>query len=137
MRWPGKFKDLGRKRVGGSAASFSPSQFQDDIAERTSWEPLVSGGASLRTHKLVGMETSRLEFRPTVGSLIFCWVFILTGIGALIGFGVYAAGNWNEFELEKLALLLVGGLFAFAGIIMLKNFICPITTVGPCCERCC
>jgi len=57
-----------------------PSSFGDPLAEQTDWEPLSTGGANFRTHRLVPVSDFRLEFRSTLGARLFAWVFLFFGL---------------------------------------------------------
>jgi hypothetical protein len=50
---------------------FDPSQLGDPLAMKTDWTPAKAGGASFRTHKLVRVDPDRLEFRASMGYLLF------------------------------------------------------------------
>jgi len=124
MKWVEKFSKMGR-RSSDSASSFSPRQFGDEIAERTSWEPLAPGGASFRTHQLVKSGAHRLEFKPALGAIVFCWLFIVVGVGMLIGFAIDSINNGSEFETPILVVPCVGVLFTVVGTILLRSFMRP------------
>lgn len=127
MRWSAKFAQRVGNRGRDSESSFSPRQFNDEVAEKTSWEPLVRGGASFRTHKIVSSDAHRLEIKPTLGSILFCLLFVLIGAGMMIGFGVHLGMNWGDFEKESLLILVVGTIFFCAGLALLKTSLKPAT----------
>ena len=52
----------------GNRSTFDPASLGDSIAMQTDWSPAKSGGANFRTHKLVEINSSRLEFRASIGS---------------------------------------------------------------------
>jgi hypothetical protein len=74
------------KRLSTSTVVIDPSKFEDPIAKTTSWLPAKSGGASFRTHNLVEAASHRIEFRASAGAKIFYLLFLLIGIGIIIGF---------------------------------------------------
>lgn len=55
----------------------------DPLASRISWEPLVPGGASFRSHRL-RESTGTLTVRRTVGGLVFGCVFAVPGTLAVL-----------------------------------------------------
>ncbi len=89
-----KVKEWGQ-RVIAQHAPIDPSYFDDTIAMKTKWSPLKAGGASFGTHKLVEIDSTRLEMKKSLGSFLFGGVFFLVGLGALVG----AAANpvWPAF----------------------------------------
>jgi len=58
-------------------------RLDDPLARQTDWTPAVRGGTNFRTHRLAEISPLRLEFKPTFIAFLFCWVFILFGLGAL------------------------------------------------------
>jgi len=61
------------------APHFDPSVYGDPLAAQVDWAPLARGGSNFRTHKAVQVEPDRIEFRATVGLLVFAGVFALIG----------------------------------------------------------
>lgn len=61
-------------------------RLDDPIARRVEWTPAASGGASMRTHRLVEISPLRVEFKPTFSAMLFLWIFILVGLGILAMF---------------------------------------------------
>lgn len=102
------------------SAPFDPSVIGDEVAQRTEWGPAKGGGASFRTHRLVRVDATRLEFKPTTGALAFYWLFLLVGLGVLIGFSVGGGSH------GALVPLLVGAVFVVAGGAMLRFGTAPI-----------
>jgi hypothetical protein len=54
-------------RTDRQSVPFDPSVLGDAVATETQWVPLVKGGASFRTHKLVVKNAQRIEFRAAAG----------------------------------------------------------------------
>ena len=92
--------------------------FNDDLAFRISWDPLVGGGTNFCTHrlqKMPGLMNSSIEFRPTfaaylfsilfvVFGLIFCLLAFSTGsmdVGVLISLSFLGVGVWSLWRLVK------------------------------------
>ena len=88
----------------------------DDIANQTSWKPLIDGSASFRTSAYVKLSSSHVEFRPSLahwGFMTFCFLFSL---GCL-----YVAGSffWHQEEMflfPAVVLSLMGVLFLVGAI---------------------
>lgn len=55
----------------------------DPLASKVSWEPLVGGGSSFRTHRLQEAP-GRLQVRRTIGGLVFACVFAVPGTIAVL-----------------------------------------------------
>ena len=93
-----------------------PAQFNDPVAEQTSWEPLVGGGANFQTQRVERKGPGEMQIVATLGLKFFLGIFILTGLGLTIGFSYkfIAAGEVRNFK--EVIPLLVGVLFASLGI---------------------
>jgi hypothetical protein len=88
----------------------------DPVAARTSWEPLVGGGANFRTRNLVTVSSDRLEFPASLGMKAFGGVFALIG---LVSVGVGATvGSWIA--------VLAGAIFAAVGIVLFRSGTSPV-----------
>ena len=92
--------------------------FNDELAFRISWDPLVGGGTNFCTHrlqKMPGLMNNSIEFRPTFVAylfsilfaafgLIFCVLAFSTGamdIGVLISLSFLGFGLWSLWRLAK------------------------------------
>jgi hypothetical protein len=118
------------KRLTVEPVGFDPSGLDDPLALRIEWSPARGGGASFRTHKLVQVDPMRLEFRASGGALVFYAVFLLMGIGVLVGFSIASSsgaltadGSWTPAFLLPMA---VGLVFTVAGGSMLYFGAAPI-----------
>jgi len=89
-------------------------RFNDPIATKTSWSPLKKGGTNFKTHKLVTVSTSRLEFKPSISAIVFYMLFTAVGSG-LLGYSIYTEYQ-VFFELEMQNLILFGMGLIFFGI---------------------
>lgn len=69
----------------GEEPEATADRFQDPVALTTEWSPLKSGGTNFKTHRLKRIHAQRMEFRCSLGMLLFGGVFLLIGIGALTG----------------------------------------------------
>ena len=99
---------------------FDPSTFNDEVASKVAWSPAKSGGASFRTHSLERVDSNRLEFKASAGAKLFYAVFLLVGLGIVIGFTVGAGLRGNVVP------VLVGTVFAVAGGAMFYFGAAPI-----------
>lgn len=55
----------------------------DPLASKVSWQPLVGGGSSFRTHRLRKAD-GRLTVRRTLGGVVFACVFMVPGTLAVL-----------------------------------------------------
>lgn len=72
------------KQLNEAEPAVNPSVFNDPLALRTAWSPLVPGGASFRTHRLVRVEGEGLELRKSLGSFLFGGLFALIGCAPVV-----------------------------------------------------
>lgn len=76
------------QRMAGNRKKVDPSQLGDPVSMQTDWTYTskgMMGGANFRTHKLVKVNSARLEFRATMGALLFYLVFLVGPVVAFIG----------------------------------------------------
>ena len=76
-------------------APFDPARFGDPLALQTEWTPAKRGGTNFRTHKLASIGPNRIEFRPTIGAILFYLLFFFMGLGVLVALLVSLA-YWVE-----------------------------------------
>lgn len=94
-------------------------RFNDPLATTIAWTPAKGGGTNFKTHKLIETSNNRLEFKASIGGMLFYMLF------ALIGFGVTVAAVYQEYESnfslnsEHLIMLLVGVIFLSVGLSLL------------------
>ena len=63
-----------------------PSRFDDEVALKVSWAPLVGGGSNFCTHRLQstsGLSRSGLEFKTTFSVYLFWGAFISIALASL------------------------------------------------------
>lgn len=89
------------------------SRFNDPLAEQIQWTPAKGGGANFRTHALREVSMHRLEFRMSPGGMIFNMIFLLSGLGTMVFFGLRYHSDMPVSEL--LLPLLFGLVFALVG----------------------
>ena len=110
---------------------YDPSVLGDPIATRTDWGPAKGGGASFGTHKLVPVDSFRLEFRPTGRALAFYAVFLVVGVAVLVGMSVVgfsgvASSPDGGPTLSLIVPVVVGLVLTVAGGGMLRSGSAPI-----------
>jgi hypothetical protein len=106
---------------------FAPGTLGDPMAEKTVWTPANGGGASFCTHRLNTINPERMEFRSSWGARFFNLIFLIFGIGAMVGFSfsMYSNGKFG-FKTDTIIPILFGFVFAFAGGMMLYFGAMPI-----------
>ncbi len=106
-----KLRSLDANRV-----TFDPSQLDDAIAMQTDWTPAKYDGASFRTHRLVEVDSNRLEFRASGEAKWFYLLFLLVGTGMLVGFCVYSLSTGGfSFDRNAILPLSIGFVFTIFG----------------------
>ena len=92
--------------------------FEDELAFRISWDPLVGGGSNFCTHrlnKIPGLMNNSIEFKPTFVAYLFsisvalfglisCFMTFSTGstdIGVLISLSFFGFGLWSLWRLVQ------------------------------------
>lgn len=122
MRNKSKFNKLLQKQQSqaGGRSTFDPSHLGDPKAMQTDWTPANGSNANFRTHKLVKVNSNRLEFRASIGLKLLLFVVIFFGIGGVI-FGYY-----EGFSVRMIATMSTGLLFVIAGIYGLYLYTTPI-----------
>jgi hypothetical protein len=115
------------KMMAEGQASFDPSTLDDPVAMQTEWTPARGGGASFKTHKLVTAGTNRLEFRAAAGARVFYSIFLLIGVGVVVGFTfALVAGKIPKIDPGLIIPFLVGTVFAGVGGALLYFGTAPI-----------
>ncbi len=107
-------------------APFDPARFEDPLATTVSWEPLVRGGTNFGTHRLKEVGMHRRVMRPTFGALAFYLVFVLCGLGALVGAGFVLFAGERDTLVVFAILLAFGLIFGGVGVGLLRSGTKPI-----------
>jgi hypothetical protein len=106
-----KFKKLSR-----SQGVVDVSRFNDPLALKTEWSPAKGGGANFKTHNLINVDYSRIEFRSSIGAKAFYLIFLLFGLGIAAGFTISKiSDNTFAFDFDTMMLMLFGFVFASVG----------------------
>jgi len=115
------------KRMAADRVPFDPSALDDSVAMQAGWTPVEKGGAGFKTHKLVAVNSNRIEFRVLMAIKLVYLIFLLTGIAMITG-GFYAMLSSGEFSLteETFAALFLGLVTAGVGGSLLYFGTAPI-----------
>ena len=124
------FKELIKKLTGRvSSPRFDPTALNDPVAEQTEWTPAAGGGTNFKTHKLKKIHGQRMEFRATIGMLLFGGIFFVIGVGVGAAFVASSISAINDesrsFEPASLLLLLFAGVFGGVGFFLLRSALIP------------
>jgi len=97
-------------------------QWGDELAKTIPWTACSPGGANFRTHRLVAVSQTRMEFRAGIILALFAGFFVISGIVAP-ALSLYMMRDLLEqmFYL-KFALPMGGLLFAAVGIIVYRKY---------------
>ncbi len=106
---------------------FDPARFGDPVAAQTGWTPVKRGGASFRTHKLATAGPNRIEFRPSIGAMLFYLLFFLLGLGVFIALSVsWFSDAGVRPDPGMLVPLIISLIFIAVGAFMLYAGTAPI-----------
>ena len=122
-------------KLNNQQENFNPGVFNDPVALKTDWRPLVRGGTNFRTHKLVTVDATQMEFETTLTTKIFYTIFMAIGAssatfipyfilkGKEIGsFNLYIDGLMNgNYIAETFAPIVFGLIFFTVGIFMYNS----------------
>jgi hypothetical protein len=109
-------KDLLRKLklLTQSQQQLDLTKFNDPLALTVEWTPNGSGGTNFRTHKLVEIDFSRVEFKAATGAKFFYSIFFFAGLFFGIGFA-FQDNILENFSVETIAPVLFSLLFVIIG----------------------
>ena len=98
----------------------SLESFDDPLALKIEWTPLVKGGANFVTHKLKLLSPSVVEFKASFGYKAFSLLFLIVGL--LLFF--WAIFNYTKSDLGDLwifFLLIIGVGFSLSGMYLFRT----------------
>lgn len=108
-------------------APFDQAALNDPLAQQIAWTPVKRGGANFRTHRLVEINPSRMEFRPTVGSLIFGGFFAVIGACVFVfPLGSVMKSRHLPSVLDVIFPMLFGLIFMTVGVLLIRWMITPV-----------
>lgn len=115
------------KQVSKSRPVFDPSIFNDTLAMETQWTPLKGGGSNFRSHKLVQVDYTRLEFKATIGAKLFSFIFISVGLAVPVFIGMDTIQNTGQlFQSDFFFGGLFGLIFFGVGSFMFYGYAKPV-----------
>ncbi|HFB66811.1 MAG TPA: hypothetical protein ENJ60_14865 [Aeromonadales bacterium] len=91
----------------------------DPVAKITHWEPLNSGGANFKTHRLVLVNSSKIIFRPSIFALLFYIIFIIVGASVFIKGVNELPLSYQQINQDSFIFMGVGALFLIVGVYLL------------------
>jgi hypothetical protein len=103
---------------------FDPSTLADPMARQIAWSPVKAGGANFCTHKLVEAGPNRVQFRATLGAVLFHLVFVVVGAG--VALARVLEGDPPRLSADFPVPLLFGSVFFATGSAMLYFGTAPI-----------
>ncbi len=109
-------KDLLRKLrlIGARTAPIDLAKFGDPLALTIEWTPASRGGTNFRTHKLVEIDFSRVEFKAATAAKLFYSFFF--GMGLFVGIGFSLQNNiFDNFSIQTIAPVLFSLIFVVVG----------------------
>lgn len=92
----------------------------DDLAARTSWEPLRRGGSTFATRRLVEVVPGRVAFDATAAARRFAWLFVGIGVAAPCVVLLFEGLDVPWWGLAAAAL--TGAMFVGAGVLLGREF---------------
>ncbi len=98
------------------------NRFDDPVARQTAWSPLVRGGSNFKTKSLHEISYNVLQYKPSMGMVLFSFIFI--GIGLLVGivlFASFLSARDTEISGDTVLILplLFSQIFTLAGFLLL------------------
>ncbi|MDM8564507.1 hypothetical protein QUF74_02535 [Candidatus Halobeggiatoa sp. HSG11] len=107
-------------RNSSNRISFAPSSINDPKATQTNWSPLRDN--NFDTHKLVAVNSNRLEFRSSIGAKLFDMIYLLVGGPVIvISFFTLLSGEFGS----AIWILFIGLSFASSGVFLLYQSTTP------------
>ena len=118
--------------VSDDRVPFDPSGLNDSVAMQAGWTPRRrKQGASFQTHKLVAVNSNRIELRVPLAIKLTYFIFLLTGIGLIIWvFYTNLLSGEFSFNQTTFAASFLGLVCAGVGGCLLYFNTAPISDVG-------
>lgn len=106
---------------------FDPSIFQDPIAIKTSWSPLVRGGSNFKSAGLQKVNEQRVEFRASLMAKLMALVFVVMGLALAAVFISKQTDKLADYKFKMADFIPVamGVLFAVIGVGMFFSALIP------------
>ena len=101
---------------------FDPSTLNDEVAMKTQWRPAKGGGTNMCTHSLKEVSPRRVEFKARGMALFFPGIFMVAGIGVIIGMTI---GGLNQNITMLYFGISCGSIFFLVGFFILRNWMTP------------
>jgi hypothetical protein len=77
--------------------------------------PLIPGGSNFKSHTLIKKSSSILAYKPSIGGVLFCFIFLTIGLGAIITYTLSYL-KWITINIpDSWIMLIFGGAFSFVG----------------------
>lgn len=115
------------KRITEKFAAYNkprdPAEFNDDIANRTTWQPFNKAVSNFNTHKLKSAADymGQMAYKPTGSFYFLCGVFMLVGSAfPVVGILEGQKEGKSLTDPEILATSLFGLVFVFIGLALFK-----------------
>ena len=89
--------------------------FNDEIARKTQWSPIKSGGSNFKTHDLVKKSMSVLTYKMSTGAKLFSGFFGFIGVSMAVG-GLYLVFFQSNYV--GLFLIMIGLMFAIVSFVI-------------------
>ena len=90
---------------------------KSEMDSKIDWSPLKQGGTNIKTHKLVEIDSQRMEYKGTIGFVLFGLLFIVVGLGLASFVFIEGVSFW---------IIMFGLLFSAPGAYILKIAFSPI-----------
>jgi hypothetical protein len=103
------------RRIRGSASgvvSVDPRKFGDPLALKTGWGAVKRGGADWRTHRLVEVDSFRVEFRPSRVISTFFLSWLTAGVALIVAYLVPALTGSEPWDSAPSLYRLAWGVVA-------------------------
>jgi len=104
--------------IGTNQHPIDPAKFGDPLALKTEWTPATKGGTNFRTHKLVEIDTARVEFKPAAAAKAFFSLFILIALAMIFGIWAEGASSPGTDADIIMPILILGGMVVVGGILL-------------------